>query len=394
MNKRNETIITLIKRAILKSEDPVPTDLDYGALFRDAKVAQILPLVFEGLPDDAPIPDSARNEFTLGVYKSILASQKQCEALQRIEQAFTTEGIDYMLLKGAALRDLYPRSELRMMGDLDILIRVEQYDRIRRVMMELGFIQGKETDHELNWRKGSCVFVELHKRIVPSYNSDFYAYYGDGWRFAKIKCDGTRYAMRPEDELVYLICHLSKHFRDGGIGVRQFVDIWLFVRKHPNLNQKYIRGELKQLHLLRFYDNVLAAVLAWFEDGEGNAATPLITERMLESGAFGAAKNTAAAAALRLTKQHANAEEAKRAEAFRLVFMPYRQMIIKYPVLKCAPVLLPVMWVVRWCDALFLKRKNVRFQRQRLKAINKDVVDTYQNELNLFGLEYHNLKKN
>lgn len=39
--------------------------------------------------------------------------------------AFDAGGIDYMPLKGSILKDLYPRHEMRMMGDADILIRME-----------------------------------------------------------------------------------------------------------------------------------------------------------------------------------------------------------------------------------------------------------------------------
>ena len=44
-----------------------------------------------------------------------------------------------MPLKGCNMKALYPSPELRVMGDADILIRVEQYDRIRPIIQSLGF---------------------------------------------------------------------------------------------------------------------------------------------------------------------------------------------------------------------------------------------------------------
>ena len=69
-------------------------------------------------------------------------------------------------------------------------------------MESLGFAEKLESDHELIWQKPSA-YIELHKRLIPSYNQDYYAYYGEGWNLAK-KCDGTRYSMTDEDQMIYL----------------------------------------------------------------------------------------------------------------------------------------------------------------------------------------------
>ena len=48
-----------------------------------------------------------------------------------------------MLLKGALLREMYPEADMRLMGDVDILIKSEQYDGIRQIMLDLGFEEKK-----------------------------------------------------------------------------------------------------------------------------------------------------------------------------------------------------------------------------------------------------------
>ena len=57
-----------------------------------------------------------------------------------------------MLLKGASIKKIYPSSELRLMGDIDILIKEEQYEQIRKILCNIDLCEVNETDHELIWR--------------------------------------------------------------------------------------------------------------------------------------------------------------------------------------------------------------------------------------------------
>jgi len=51
-------------------------------------------------------------------------------------------------------------------------------------MADLGYEELYESDHELVWNH-DLMRIELHKRLIPSYNKDYYQYYGDGWQLAK-----------------------------------------------------------------------------------------------------------------------------------------------------------------------------------------------------------------
>ena len=79
----------------------------------------------------------AREKF--GTLKAVIAvgmmkSEKQLEAVNKIYAAFDKNGIDYLPLKGCNMKYLYPKPELRSMGDADILIREEQYKSIKDIV--------------------------------------------------------------------------------------------------------------------------------------------------------------------------------------------------------------------------------------------------------------------
>ena len=68
--------------------------------------------------------------------------------------------------------------------------------------------------------------------------------------------------------------------------------------------------------------------------------------------------------------------------------MPYSNMQKKYPVLKKAPFLLPIMWVVRWGDAIINKQSNISRQAERLNKIESEYIDGYNRELEMVGLKF------
>ena len=58
---------------------------------------------------------------------------------------------------------------MRTMGDADILIKTEQYERIVPIMNRLGYLPGVESNHEYVWDKKNMLHVELHKMLIQSY---------------------------------------------------------------------------------------------------------------------------------------------------------------------------------------------------------------------------------
>ena len=50
---------------------------------------------------------------------------------------------------------------------------------------------------------------------------------------------------------------------------------------------------------------------------------------------------------------------------------------------------MPVMWVVRWVEALIFKRKNIKSQKERFNVMSTERIDYYQQSLNFVGLDFN-----
>lgn len=387
MTELQQGILTLIKSALLDRPFPLPSGFSLEKVPELCRAHEITPMVCEGAVNCGIHNQSGFRTLFQESCQHLLLSERQGVAIQSICRAFDKNGIDYMPLKGCLMKRRYPKHEFRPMSDADILVRTNQYDKIRPLMKELGFFEDVESNHEYVWLSRS-LNVELHKRLIPSYNKDYFAYFGDGWRLATQKT-GTRYAMTPEDEFIYLFVHLAKHYRDGGVGCRQMVDLWIHRRSFPNLDENYLRQELKKLQLLEFYENVQRTLAVWFEDGPADEVTQCITDFIFSSGAWGTEEDHMLSEAVREQKMAGSALGGKLAAGIKLVFPPYSGMAMHFPVLKKAPILLPVMWPVRWMELLFVRRKSAMKKGALMRTATAERVQTYQDRLNYVGLDFN-----
>ena len=386
MNVTQQGIATLLRCAITQENLPLPEGFDLAQSYALIRRHQMMTLIYAGAANcKIPLSDPAMRKLFQDYGKSMLVDQRQMAEVSRIFAAFEENGIDYMPLKGCKLKALYPKPELRLMGDADILIRTEQYGRIEEIMKGLGFTFRRETDHELVWVKPS-LFLELHKRVMTTYNADFYRYFGDGWKIANRVNDSGRYEMSPEDFYIYLFVHFTKHYRISGIGIKHLLDLWVYSEAYPELNREYIRDEMKKMNLSRFYENVLHTINVWFRGERETDISDVITGVIFSSGQYGSVEMAVVNRALRDSK--GSPLKIRLAKTVKHMFLPYQAMKAKYKVLEKLPFLLPIMWIVRWFDILFIRRRLFKRYRGEMKQINSQSVAENRDALQFVGLDF------
>ena len=387
MNSINMAVITLLKSAITGEKLPLPDDFGMEQVMPVLKKHGIQTMGYIGAVNcGVPKTDPVMQDLFRFYCRSTVASQRQLDKIDQLFAAFEENGIDYMPLKGTILKHLYPSHELRPMGDADILIRVEQYDRIGPVMEGLGFAFIQETDHELHW---DCpeLHVELHKRLIPSSNQDLYAYYGDGWQLT-MQESGHRFQMTLEDQFVFLFTHFTKHFRGGGIGCRHVVDLWVFLRKYHQLDQTYISWEFDKLHLTDFYRNMRNLIDAWFAESNWDDMTGFISDFIFSSGVWGGQKSHDLAANAKDVQKSGKVGKGKWRQFFSRVFPSLECTSFQYPVLKKMPILLPIIWIVRWFHILIRKPDLMKRRVQMLNRTNNDEIIAWEQNMSYVGLQY------
>ena len=388
MNQIQRGILTLLTSAVTGEKYSLPENFSMDEALPCIQNHHMVSLAYAGalncgIPSSNPLMQKLFHSYL----KSMLISERQMKDVKRIFDAFDQHQIDYMPLKGCKMKPLYPKPELRSMGDADILIRMEQYETIRSILTSLGFEEKRETDHELIWLS-SGLFLELHKRLIPSYNKDYFAYFGDGWQLG-IPELGTRYTMQPEDEWVYLFTHFAKHYRDGGIGCRHVVDLWVWLRHHPDLNWENVYQKLESLQLRQFCENMQRLLKCWFENGNSDAVIDLMTQFLFDSGSWGQETTRLLSASLKRSKS-AGSIHSGRIKAWITAFFPSaREIAPRYPVLKRCPWLLPLVWPYRWIRAIFCAQDVIHRRKKEMAVTTENQVSQHQQALRVVGLDFH-----
>lgn len=388
-------MLRLISCVVLEKEVPEASeDINWENILRISMLHNMANIVAYGIAKgNYEIPLQIKSQFNLKLYERMTVSDNQNAELRKILTAFEEENIEYMPLKGVLLQSLYPSHDMRSMADMDILIKPEEKEKINNIMTSLGYEFKCESNHEYVYSKKPYVSVELHKLLIPSYNEDMYKHYGDGWKRAK-KCEGraNRYELSLEDNFIYIFTHFAKHYRDGGIGIKAVLDIFLYLEKYRELDREYIEKQFSNLNLSDFYNNITRVIECWFYGAEFDELSKSVTEFIINSGTFGRIENQTSAEAIR-DYMDKDIKKAEKQRYTKLIFPNIRRMQTGYPILKKVPVLLPFMWVIRIIKLIIFKRKNIDGYKRRAESVSLSNIDKFNRHIKKVGLDIYNGRK-
>jgi len=389
MTTLQQGIITLIRSSLTQQALALPQGFDMEDALETIRKHQIPTMAYDGAVRcgiDKSLP--GMQALFQSYLKCMMHSERQLQQVARLTAAFDENAIDYLPLKGCILKAMYPKPELRQMGDADILIRVAQYDRIRPLLTGLGFTEEQDlTSLHFTWRAPSLT-VELHKQMVDDEISDFARVWKDGWDLAR-PVSGCRYEFSPEDTFLFLFTHFTKHYRISGIGCRHVVDLWVYLQHTPGLNEVYIDEQLERLHLREFWHNIRDLLRVWFEDQPENEKTGFITDVIFRSGVYGTLQNRLVSEATQESKSLGSVSKSRLRRISQLLFPAPELLKDRYPVLQKAPVLVPFCWAVRGINVLLFRRDKLQTPLAHMQITSAKNIRTFHQALNYVGLDFY-----
>lgn len=169
-----------------------------------------------------------------------------------------------MPLKGAILKELYPRQEMRQMADNDILFDAEYKAAVKDYFVREGYevISYAKGNHDV-YEKEPVYNFEMHTSLFGKAHNEVWAeYYKDIQSKLDKRDHHFQYSFTDEDFYIYFIVHAFKHFDGCGTGIRYFVDSYVY-QNAKNLNWSYIEGELDKLGVLFWINNISVSSLNW-----------------------------------------------------------------------------------------------------------------------------------
>lgn len=382
-------IVRLVKSALTGEKVNISENFDWDRVIDISRKHQIISMIYYGtLNSNIAVPEKIMRALELETLKNIYVSENQLYELAVIYKAFEDNGIDYAPIKGAELKSLYPKPEIRSMGDADILIKDEQKQKIAEIMSELGFTAGEICDNVIVWNKNKLLCVELHTALFPPHNKRYYSCFGTGWNSTEL-IGNHKYKLVDEDNFVFLFSHFTKHYSKAGVGIRQLADLWIFLKSKKLSGNDLINKNINRLGLSEFYNNICAVMDCWFNGGEENEKISFISEVIFKNGVFGSYDKFVINSALSSANSEISNSKTKFIAIRNLIFLPYTDMCIKYPFLKRVPLLLPFMWIYRLVEAIIYKKSKILLHKNDYSILSDNNINEYKDSLKYVGLDFN-----
>ena len=167
-SNENQTLLALLAYALFGQELSIDAasinwDRVVAEANRHAVTALLYPSVkrLVGVPD--AVVDRIRNAAMLSAAKSDDMLHSQSEVIAALQE----KGIPCAVLKGFSAACCYPYPELRVPGDIDLLIGEERLEAACAAMEEIGYRRDHETAMYISFR-GKDASLELHRSTSVS----------------------------------------------------------------------------------------------------------------------------------------------------------------------------------------------------------------------------------
>ena len=374
--------INLIRYSVCgeKLDNISKSEIGYQALYSLAKSHDLTHIVSHALekngllPDDEELAKSFKKQKMLALYRIIQFDDE----IAKMKNVFSELGVKFILLKGSVLRSYYPERWMRTSCDVDILVDKPDFFKVSKYLVnQLGYKKALYESHDVSMFSPEGAHLELHyalleDNVIPSTKKIFKSV----WDYASCYL-GYEYVLSAELFYLYHIAHMAKHIRNGGCGVRPFIDLWV-LKNVMNVNADKCRDLLENCELSKLADNVERLTAYWFDGAEGDDLTQKFAAFIIRGGVFGNEHNRAAITAATKTKR----------PLWSYIWKPYDELIYVFPSLEGRKLLLPFYEVARWFKLVFNGAVKKSIARKKIVgSIDEDSLRSIEDFVKRLGIK-------
>ena len=295
------------------------------------------------------------------VYLAIYRHQRLEYVGKQTAAILETAGIPFLPLKGSVIRSRYPQPWMRTSCDLDILVHPEDLEKAVAALVTQGGFENKGRGyHDVTLKAPNGATVELHFSLLEDGRfPKAEAIMEQVWAHAAPVREGSmEHRMSDEMFLFHHILHMAYHIKEGGCGIRPFLDLWLLGREE---NREPREALLEAGGLLAFARTAADLAAVWFSEMPHRDMTRNLEHYILRGGVFGTAGNQAA---MNQANTGGNAITSR-------IFLSPEILRGHYPVLERHGWLMPFCQVARWFRLLSPQRL-----RRAVKMVKADASTT------------------
>lgn len=329
MDKEYKLLISLCSHYIEDKEFELEIDksIDFKKLYKYAKAHNLLGIVYcavSKMKNKNDLPSDFIKATQERFFDLIYIYEKQSNQLAELTKLLSSCSVQYIVFKGATLREIYPVHESRAMGDIDILIKEADRDKVKKLLTSNGFECVKQNGPVYNYTKDGVLF-EIHTKLISQYDYGVFKNAFDRANFAQ-GCYGR---FENDFHFAYLIAHTAHHFKFYGAGIKHALDLAVLLKIQDNdvkINLENVFKILEEYNLVFFAKVMLTVCCKFFGVGKDYGIDTRDVELYLcKCGAFGNAQDNKG-----ITLARRELEEQGKYSPFkmklRLIFPPYSKL--------------------------------------------------------------------
>lgn len=220
--------------------------VDWEELFLEAQYHKVIPFVYEALYkldvinkcksdqlNDVLNRMKSKSMQTIFNNSRLIAFQK--ELMSKFEEA----SVPVCVLKGTSLMINYPQMMCRALGDIDLYVKPDSFERANNVLLELDFkYENTTTQYHKSYVKNG-VEVELHNAVAglpggkSGHNLVFLENIYERGLVGQLEYGNNRIPNVCDNGIVQLL-HIFHHATERGLKLRLLCDWMMFVDKNLN----------------------------------------------------------------------------------------------------------------------------------------------------------------
>lgn len=372
MEKTNFEFLSLLKSS-LKNEKYDGEKIDFEDLvyiYKMSEIHHVVPMIYNAAYNEDFFKECDANfqaMFKSSAFRYIFSQIQRTNHFLEVYKKLSEKNIKILVFKGIIFRNMYNNPDDRISSDEDILIKKEDYEKVKEFFLSEGFEFIDKGEECAYFSKSTGLCIEVSASLF-SHESKAYGHLNKLFedvfeKSIKINIDKIDIlTLSHEQHLIYIVFHNMKHFLTGGFGIRQVADFSKYIETYGEyINWEKFWSDLKDLNYDTFALNLIEISLKYLGFNDDKITYPdnitsfdelknsqkyyinsesLIND-ILDAGVFGASTMDRKHTALMTLDA---VEDKKKSNRLKAVFPNVNYLKDNYTYLQKYPILLPVAW--------------------------------------------------
>lgn len=372
MKKTNLEFLSLLKSS-LKNEKYDGEKIDFEDLvyiYKMSEIHHVVPMVYNAAYNEDFFKECDANfqaMFKSSAFRYIFSQIQRTNHFLGVYKKLSEKNIKILVFKGIIFRNMYNNPDDRISSDEDILIKKEDYEKVKEFFLSEGFEFIDKGEECAYFSKSTGLCIEVSTSLF-SHESKAYGHLNKLFedvfeKSIKINIDKIDIlTLSHEQHLIYIVFHNMKHFLTGGFGIRQVADFSKYIETYGEyINWEKFWSDLKDLNYDTFALNLIEISLKYlgfnndkitypdnitsFDELKNSQKYYINSESLindiLDAGVFGASTMDRKHTALMTLDA---VEDKKKSNRLKAVFPNVNYLKDNYTYLQKYPILLPVAW--------------------------------------------------